>query len=328
LRLQRSASPDLTDEHGAKVSEPRDRTGIVAAAAAAWGLDGLLREPLVTTLQPATIVLWEHVIAVAVVARFVPSAVRTYRRCTVRDQIAIAAIGIGASAIATALFTEAFAISAASGDFITPLALQKLQPLFAVALAMLLLRERLRPGFALFALPALAGAWMLAFADPFAVHVSAVKAALLAVSAAALWAGGTVLGRMVGTSVLPRELTVLRFLWGLPAALVVAFRSHAPLTPGWDNMLGLVLLALIPGLAALCLYYFGLRATAASRATFAELAFPATAAFVGVVFLGSRLAASQWAGFAIVIVSVVALGWHERSRRPAVRDHAPASDDP
>jgi len=183
---------------------PRDRTAVVAVAAAAWGLDGLLRQPLATTVHPATIVLWEHLIVVAAVAWLLPGALRAYLRCTPGQRLAIAAIGVGASAVATALFTEAFAVSAQTGDFITPLVLQKLQPLFAVTFAVLLLRERLRPGFAVYAVPALAGAWLLTFEDPFSVHVSAVKVALLASGAAALWAAGTVLGRMVSEVVPPR----------------------------------------------------------------------------------------------------------------------------
>lgn len=308
------------------MNRSRDRTGLVAAAAAAWGLDGLLRRPLATTVDPATIVLWEHLIAVAAVAWLLPAAFRAYLRCTPGQRVAIAAIGVGASALATTLFTEAFALSAQTGDFITPLVLQKLQPLFAVTLAVLFLRERLRPSFAIYALPALAGAWLLSFDEPFSIRVSALKVALLATGAAALWAAGTVLGRIVSTAVSPRELTVLRYMWGLPAALAIALQLHAPLTPGWHNMFALILLALIPGVAALSLYYFGLRATPAARATVAELAFPATAAVVGVVFLGSRLSATQWLGFAVIVASIAGFSWHERRRPPAVIAHPTAQD--
>jgi DME family drug/metabolite transporter len=156
----------------------KDRTWLVAIAAAMWGLDGLLRKPLATTLHPSTVV--------------------------------VAAIGIGASATGTALFTEAFKLASATGDFVTPLVLQKLQPLFAVALAVLILRERLRPGFALYAVPALAGAWLLTFA----LQIAVVKVALFAVGAAVLWASGTVLGRLVSGAVSARDLTALRFVWG------------------------------------------------------------------------------------------------------------------
>jgi drug/metabolite transporter (DMT)-like permease len=304
-----------------KPSIGTDRTWLIAIAAGMWGLDGLLRKPLATTMAPATVVFWEHLIVVALVSPLLPRAARVFRSCSWRDRAAVAAIGIGASAVGTALFTEAFTLSAANGDFVTPLVLQKLQPLFAVALAVMLLRERLRPGFAYYAVPALVGAWLLAFAQPLHVRVSAVEVALLALGSAALWAAGTVLGRLVSDAISPRDLTVLRYAWGLPAALVVLWCTHAPVSLGPNvgrDFVGLLLLALIPGLFALVLYYVGLQRTPASRATFAELAFPATAAVVGVWWLDGHLTESQWLGFALIAVAVLGLGWHERGRTPAV----------
>lgn len=156
--------------------------------------------------------LWEHLIAALVLLPAVPAAIRAFVRCRVGHQVAIALIGIGASAGATAAFTEAFAISLRGGDAVTPLVLQKLQPIVAVALAAWLLGERIRPRFAVYAVPALSGAWLLTFADPFSVHVRVLEAALLAVGAAVLWGAGTVLGRLVGDEVNPRELTVLRYV--------------------------------------------------------------------------------------------------------------------
>jgi drug/metabolite transporter (DMT)-like permease len=67
------------------------------------------------------------------------------------------------------------------------------------------------------------------------------------------------------------------------------------------------------------LYYIALRQTPATRATLAELAFPVTAAAVGVTWLDGRLDLSQWAGFVIVLVSVVLLALHEHwAKRPVV----------
>jgi len=300
--------------------EPADRTWLVACAAALWGTDGLLRKPLADALPAASVVFWEHLIIVAVLLPFLPSALRAFRGATLRQQVSLVAIGVGASAVATALFTAAFRL----GDPVTPLVLQKLQPVFAVLAAYLLLRERLRPGYLVFAVPAMAGAWLLAFRDPLSVHVTAVKAALFALGAAALWAGGTVLGRLVATSMAPRDVTVLRFAFGLPAAFAVLGLTGAPVAVGWSNAVGLVLLALIPGVLALSLYYVGLRATPASRATLAELAFPVTAALIGVGLLGARLSPTQWLGFAVVVVAVTALGWHERVRRTRPVVVAPA----
>jgi len=49
---------------------------------------------------------------------------------------------------------------------VTPLVLQKFQPVFAILAAHVLLGERLRRGYLWFALPALAGAWLLTFPNP------------------------------------------------------------------------------------------------------------------------------------------------------------------
>jgi drug/metabolite transporter (DMT)-like permease len=222
--------------------------------------------------------------------------------------------------VATALFTQSFRY----GDPVTPLVLQKLQPVIAVVAAALLLGERMRRGYWMFAVPALVGAWLMAFADPFSAAPQAVTAALLAVAAAALWAIGTVLGRMVSVRISSRDVTVLRFAIGLPASAVVLLAQGAPVAVTGAQLGPLVLLALVPGLLGLTLYYIGLRSTAAARATLAELAFPVTAALIGVGLLGTHLEPSQWLGLLVVVASVTALGLRERSRRPVVEVEATA----
>jgi len=300
----------------------RDRTWLVAIAAALWGTDGLLRLPLAEDLPSGTVVFWEHLIIVVLLAPFVPRAVRALARCGLKERIAVLIIGGGSSALATALFTAAFQ----TGDAITPLVLQKLQPLFAVFAAWAVLGERLRGGYVYFAVPAILGAWLLAFADPLDIEFSAARAALLALGAAALWAAGTVLGRMVSTSLPSRDVTTLRFTVGLPAAAIIVAVQGNPYTVSWDNATGLALLALVPGLVALSLYYVGLRATPAARATLAELAYPATAVVIGVSFLDETMSATQWIGLVMVVAAVTALGWHERraQREPVVEPPAPA----
>ena len=292
-----------------------DRTWLIAVAAALWGTDGLLRQPLAGQLPAATIVFWEHLLVVVVLVPFLPSAARAFRAATPKERTALVVIGAGASALATALFTQAFQL----GDPVTPLVLQKLQPVIAVVAAALLLGERMRRRYWFFAVPALAGAWLMAFADPLSAAPRAAAAALLSVAAAALWAVGTVLGRMVSVRIASRDVTVLRFAIGLPASAVVLAAQGAPVAVAPAQLGPLVLLALIPGLLGLTLYYIGLRSTAAARATLAELAFPVTAALLGVGLLGTELSPTQWLGLAVVVVSVTALGLRERAPKPVVQ---------
>ncbi|SDJ84313.1 Uncharacterized membrane protein [Actinopolyspora mzabensis] len=298
----------------------RDRTWLVAIATAMWGTDALWRMPLATSLPSTTVVLCEHLIVTVLLAPLLPRAWRAFARCGGKQRAAALVVGAGTSALATLMFTAAFGY----GDPVTPVVLQKLQPVFAAVASFLLLREGFRRGYLAFAVPALAGAWLLAFPDPTQVSVSRLMPALLALGAAALWAAGTVLGRMLSRELAPMEVTTLRYSVGLPTvALVLLLRDGSiteglssigeALAVGWANLGGLLLLALIPGLLALSLYYLGLRATPAARATLAELSFPATAAIVGVGVLGETLTVTQWVGFVLLVVMITALGWNERA---------------
>lgn len=292
---------------------------LVTLAAVLWGMDALLRGQLSRELSAVTIVLLEHVVLVAVTGWLLPGAVRRMLRAGPRVTAAAAAMGIGASALATLLFTEAFTVSARTGDFVTPLLLQKVQPLVVILAAWLLLDERPRRAYVPFLFLGLVGVWLIAFARPASVTPASAQAAGLAVGAAILWAGGTVLGRYLALVLSARDITALRFGFGLIGALAAAAITRtSPWSPVDAGQVSrLALLALIPGLAALMLYYTGLRRTPAVVATLCELAFPLTAALVGVTLLDSpALTGSQVTG--VVIVAVVVIGLAARRSTNAV----------
>ncbi|PYV12565.1 MAG: hypothetical protein DMG07_16870 [Acidobacteria bacterium] len=130
--------------------------------------------------------------------------------------------------------------------------------------------------------------------------------------AAALWGVSTVLGRYATARVSTFPLTALRFLLALPILVVLyrlqpALERRLPSTPAEAGML--VAMALGPGLAALLLYYRGLRSTIAPVASIAELAFPLTAVALNWIFLDIRLTPAQLAGGVLLLVSVTGLGY-------------------
>jgi drug/metabolite transporter (DMT)-like permease len=274
---------------------------LVAVAAALWGSDGVFRRGLALELPAATVVFWEHLILTLLVSRTLRRAIEKASGLGARQWGALILIGAGASASATALFTAAFQ----AGDPNTPLLLQKLQPLFAIAAAALFLGERLRARFGGYAAVAITGAWLISFPDPLAVGATAGRAALLAIGAAALWGAGTVLGRHMTAYLEPGEITALRFGIGLPASavLVVVTGGTSSFAIGGGDVVPLFVLALIPGLLALTIYYRGLRTTPASMATLAELAFPLSALMLNYLVFRSTITASQALG--IVLVSGV-----------------------
>lgn len=286
--------------------------GLVVLGAAMWGTDPLFRSGLGGDLPASTIVLVEHLLPVAIVLPLVVRGLRrAWRTFGAREWLTLGVLGVGSSALATVLFTMSFTIAFAHHSATTPVLLQQIQPLIAIAAAWLMLRERPRPMFGLFLVAGLVGAFLVAFAHPTAIGALEWESALLAVGAASLWGLGTVLGRRLSAKVPFGELTALRLVVGLVAAATMAISrdevwplAHLDATA----VLALIALALVPGLLSLLVYYRGLRGTPASAATLGELAFPLTALLVGFVALHDLLTASQWIGVAVLTATITVMG--------------------
>src|SRR5262245_22733724 len=281
------------------------RVGVVAVAVAAglWGTDALLRKPLAESTEPATIVFGEHVVLVAVLLPVVVAALPALWRAGPRFVGAGIVVGAGSSALATILFTQAFV----DGDPVTPVVLQKVQPLVAVSLAAALLGERPRPRFGFFLVGGLAGTWLMAFPSPFDVSLHGLAPVLYALAAAGLWALGTVLGRFLALELPFEQVTAVRFAFGLPAALAAVLVLGAPLRASAHDELFIAVLALVTGLVAVLLYYYGLERTTASVASIAELAFPVVAIAVGYFAFDATLTRTQVAGVALTSLVVLLL---------------------
>lgn len=290
---------------------PLAGVALIAAGAAMWGADGALRAPLVSHWSPWTIVLFEHLILTAVVAPRLVRGRAAIARIPWRAWLAVLGVAWGGSALATLAFTFAFQF----GNPDVVILLQKSQPLWALGVAALVLGERPRVRLVPVAIAALAGTYLLSFGalQPGAAFSGAEgKAALLALVAAALWGSATVLGRTALRHVEPDLLTGLRFSCALPLLAVIAATQGAlappPLATSTD-WTRLVLLALVSGLIGMVLYYRGLRRTPASIATFAELAFPASALVINYLVLGATVDGVQLAGFFILWATIATLHW-------------------
>ena len=288
---------------------------LVSVAAAMWGTDALFRRPLAQSTTPATIVFGEHVVLVLVTLPFVVPSLVALWRAGGRYVAAGVLVGAGASAAATILFTQAFV----HGNPITPVVLQKVQPLVAVAGAWIVLGEEPRKRFAWFLLPALAGVWLIAFPHPFQVSASGLEPILEALGAALLWGLGTVFGRYLGRELRFEQVTSVRFSFGLVASAVALPLVGAPAFSNAHDSLWIAVLALVTGAAALALYYYGLRRTPAALAALGELAFPLTASLVGYLAFGATLRWTQWAGvlLTVAVVSLLPAGRKDVVKVPA-----------
>ena len=277
---------------------------LVAVAAAMWGTDPIIRKTMSGTTSATTIVFGEHVILAALTLPFLLPALRAVVRAGWSYVAAAVVVGAGASAVATILFTDALI---GHSDYITPVVIQKVQPFVAVGGAALLLGERPRPRFAWFFLPALAGFWLVNQAHPLAPSANGTVVIAEATGAAVLWALGTVLGRYLSRKLEFQHIVTLCFFFGLLAsALALPVMGASAYSNGHDSVL-ILYLALVTGLFALTLYYYGLQRTPAVLSSLAELTYPAVAVVAGIYAYDQHLRWTQWLGVAAILGAVTLL---------------------
>lgn len=300
---------------------------LVAVAAMLWGTDSLFRIPILhhlarsPLLQSTQVVFMEHLILTIAVIPILWVNRSEIARLTRKEWAAIVAIGVGASALATVLFTMSFGY----GHFIETLLLQKTQPLIAILLANFWLGERISRRAWLWVPVAIAGAYCIVIPEPLDPRAAwedfHVSAGIYAIAAAALWGGATVFGRYALATVRFTTLTALRFATGLPALVILLLIIGGPAgftNYRWADTPLYLAIALIPGLFPMLLYYRGLASTPASMATLAELAFPITGILVNLYFVTPPQTITGWQLFGIVVLvgALIALDY-TNAKRPA-----------
>jgi drug/metabolite transporter (DMT)-like permease len=277
---------------------------LVAVAAAMWGTDPIIRKTMSFSTSATTIVFGEHVILVLCTLPLLLPALRAVFRAGPRFVAAAVVVGAGASAVATILFTDALI---GHNDFISPVVIQQVQPLVAILAAAAILGERPRPRFAWFLIPALIGVWLAHFPHPSVVSADGLVVIAESLGAAILWALGTVLGRYLAREIEFQHVLSLRFFFGLIASAIALLVMNQPAYSNGHDTLLILYLALVTGLLALGLYYFGLQRTPAVMASLAELTYPVVAVIAGIYALDQHLRWSQWLGIAIVLTTVALL---------------------
>lgn len=284
---------------------------LVAVAATLFGLEGLLRKPLLDEMSVASIVLAEYLLLALFAVPVVIRQRESLARLSWRTWSVLLIIGTGSSGAGALLFTKALE----SGNPTTASLLQNTQPLFVVFLAVLLLKERLARIYWPCLGVALVGAYLLSFGTTntlAALSREDLVAAGLALGAAALWASGTVLGRLVLSELSYVTLTAMRILFALPFLALVAVPQGA-VRESFSGLAAspvrLSVAALVPGLIAMLLFYRGLAGTRASYAVLAEFMYP-TAALVGNwVVLGAVITPLQGLGCLLLIATILTLSW-------------------
>ncbi len=286
--------------------------GFVFLACLTWALDTLIRYPMLGKISAQSIVMFEHLVLTLI---FLPMLWRARGRIAdLRIGVIFNFLIIGAmgSALATLAFTEAFRLISPSMVIL----LQKFQPLVAIVLARVILKERLSRAFILWALLCLIGGILLGHKDivpglrefDFSLNLFWNREKigyLLTLIAVISWGASTVFGKklsLMGYN--EKEIMAGRFLTGFIVLLPLYRLNQSDLATmaSIDIWSKLLVMALLSGLVGMAFYYQGLKRLSARQCTLAELFFPLCAVLVNWIFLEITLDPIQLVGGGLLLL--------------------------
>ena len=189
--------------------------------------------------------------------------------------------------------------------------LQKLQPIFAILLARILLKEKLSKQFGIWATVAIFSSYFLTFGfnlPNFESESKIIYAALFAILAAFSFGSSTVFSKKVLLNHNFLTATFYRYFFTTVIMLVLVlvfgkyteFHHTTPL-----NWVYFVVIGLTTGSGAIFIYYYGLRRVKAIVATIGELLFPASAILFDYLINDSVMSWVQLLSAAIMVFAII-----------------------
>ena len=282
----------------------------VIFAAFLWSFDGFIRQNLFA-LPSFLIVSLEHVIGAIL---FLPLLIRGWKEVSLLGQrgwISVLWISIFGGVLGTFFYTKALSYVNYI-DLSVVVLLQKLQPIFAIALAGLILKEKITKRFIILAFAAIVGGYLVTFGSSSINDWDdkTIIAALLALLAAFSWGSSTVLGKHALNRLSFTTVTSLRL------AITASVTAFVLLSTGQYDAINnmtlshwgfIVLIVLSTGSLALFFYYYGLNKLPASHATLYELFWPLSAVGLDWFIRGNILSLPQWVGAILLLGAIIIL---------------------
>ena len=282
----------------------------VIFAAFLWSFDGFIRQNLFA-LPSFLIVSLEHVIGAIL---FLPLLIRGWKEVSSLGQrgwISVLWISIFGGVLGTFFYTKALSYVNYI-DLSVVVLLQKLQPIFAIALAGVILKEKITKQFIILAIAAIVGGYLVTFGSSSINDWDdkTIIAALLALLAAFSWGSSTVLGKHALNRLSFTTVTSLRL------AITASVTAFVLLSTGQYDAINnmtlshwgfIVLIVLSTGSLALFFYYYGLNKLPASHATLYELFWPLSAVGLDWFIRGNILSLPQWVGAILLLGAIIIL---------------------
>lgn len=284
----------------------------ISISAIMWGFDGVVLTPRLNNLDVAWVVFVLHAIPFLLMNIFLFKQYRNLTTFLKQDYILfflVALFGgaIGTIAIVKALFLVNF------HQLSVVVLLQKLQPIFAIILASILLKEKIKKHFALWASIAIASSYFLTFGislPSISMDDNTIQAALYALLAAFSFGSSTVFSKKILIN--HNFITATFFRYGFTTVLLLGFVlatgsvSQLELTTN-INWIYFIIIGLTTGSGAIFIYYYGLRRVKAIVATISELLFPISAILFDYIFNGNVLSPVQMLSAVIMVLAIIKL---------------------
>lgn len=291
----------------------------VSVSAIFWGFDGIVLTPALYNLDVGYVVFMLHAIPFVIMNFFLFREYRflkTFSRGDFIFMVLIALFGgaIGTMSIVHALFLVKFQ------HLTVVVLLQKLQPIFGIALAALILKERMGKYYIIWASIAIVGGYFLTFGlhtPNFETGSNTIYAAAFALLASFSFGSSTVFSKKILNKYSFKTATFYRY--GFTSAFMLVFvlisgKLSQVLITTQLNWIIFMVIAVTSGSGAIFLYYFGLTRVKAIIATICELFFPVSAIVFDYIFNDAKLSVVQWVSAGIMIFAIINLN-RQRARK-------------
>ncbi|MBN1480255.1 DMT family transporter [candidate division KSB1 bacterium] len=282
---------------------------LVCLAAAMWGFDGVVLTPRLWNLDVGYVVFMLHALPFLGMNFILFREYKTVKTLSASDMIYFALIALFGGALGTLAIVKALFIVEFKHLTVVAL-LQKLQPVFAILLARLLLKERIGRNFTFWTSIALIGGYFLTFEFHLPSLVNSGKmlpAAGYALIAAFSFGSATVFGKRVLNKV--SFQTALFYRYGLTTLIMLVIvllngRLDQLQKTTAINWTFFVIIGLTTGSGAILIYYYGLRYIKANVSTMAELCFPVSSVVFDYLINGSVLSPVQWVSALTMVFAI------------------------
>ncbi|PIP69020.1 EamA family transporter [Candidatus Nomurabacteria bacterium CG22_combo_CG10-13_8_21_14_all_32_8] len=278
----------------------------VVISALLWSLDGTFLRPHLASLPPSFVVFLEHSLGFVILLPFLFIYKFELKNITKKQWLTIFWVALFGGALGTTFFTKALFLTGFV-DVSVVILLQKFQPIFAILLSAIILRERFPAKFYIYAFLALIGGYFVTFKDPTSINFgnATTMMAIFSLLAAFSWGSSTTFGKYSLKNINYGLLSALRFGFTIIIMLIPAIKYFSTLSSIEPNVWKtLAIIVFTSGAVAMYLYYFGLKKIPASLATLCELAWPVSAVIFDYFFNNNILSITQITGATLLIISV------------------------